>query len=280
MNNFIKKITSQTSLSTQEAWWLLEHVTNKKKESLVLQNSLSQAEQSDIEKLILKIKNEHMPLAYILGFVPFLDLKIHVNPPILIPRQETEEWVQDLIEILKKQSSKDFSILDIGTGSGCIALALAKALPGAHVTAIDINILSIELARYNAKTNNISNVTFIQSDLFSSIPSGARFDLIVSNPPYIDPSMINSISKQVKDWEDHRALFADNQGMAIIDKILQQSHDFLYSRADMPFQLVLEIDQYHKDGALSCAQNYDWSATARKDSFGNWRTLWCTKNIL
>jgi release factor glutamine methyltransferase len=279
MNSLIKQITAKTSLSTQEAWWLLEHVTKQKKETLIIQNSLSEQDQLSLQNLILKIKDEHMPLAYILGFVPFLDLKIHVKPPILIPRQETEQWVQELIEVLKNEPSADFSILDIGTGSGCIALALAKQFPLAHITAIDINRSALELARQNAKINGISNVVFIESDLFLSIPSRSRFDLIVSNPPYIDPSMMNSLSKQVKDWEDHLALFADNQGMAIIDKILQQSHDFLYSRPDMPFQLILEIDQYHKDGALSCAQNYDWSATANTDSFGNWRTLWCKKNI-
>ncbi|MCX5923278.1 MAG: peptide chain release factor N(5)-glutamine methyltransferase [Candidatus Dependentiae bacterium] len=278
MNSFIKTITAQTSLSTQEAWWLLEHVTGKKKETLITQGSLSEQEQLSLQSLILKMKDEHMPLAYILGFVPFLDLKIHIKPPILIPRQETEQWVQELIETLKNKPAQNFSILDIGTGSGCIALAIAKQFPLAHITAIDINRSALELARHNSKTNGISNITFIQSDLFASIPSGSRFDLIVSNPPYIDPSMIHSLSKQVKDWEDHAALFADNQGMAIIDKILQQADDFLKPCLNMPFQLVLEIDQYHKDGALSCAQNYDWSATACKDSFGNWRTLWCKKN--
>ena len=278
MNSFIKTITAQTSLSTQEAWWLLEHVTGKKKETLITQGSLSEQEQLSLQSLILKMKDEHMPLAYILGFVPFLDLKIHVKPPILIPRQETEQWIQELIEALKNEPAQNFSILDIGTGSGCIALALAKQFPLAHITAIDINRSALELARHNSKTNGISNITFIQSDLFASIHSGSRFDLIVSNPPYIDPSMIHSLSKEVKDWEDHAALFADNQGMAIIDKILQQADDFLKPCLNMPFQLVLEIDQYHKDGALSCAQNYDWSATACKDSFGNWRTLWCKKN--
>ena len=277
MNNLIKKITGQTSLSIQEAWWLLEHVTHQKKEELIFKKSLSPEEQATLDQSITQLSNQHMPLAYILGFVPFLDLRINVQPPILIPRPETEEWVHELIKNIQENNPNISSILDIGTGSGCIALALARSFPSAHVTAIDINNKALDLARQNAKINNVINIDFIESDLFSAIPSNTRFDLVVSNPPYIDPNMIDTLSKQVKNWEDHTALFASNQGMAIIDKILQQTGDFLHPSETMPFQLVIEIDQYHKDGALSCAENYDWSGQASKDSFGNWRTLWCKK---
>ncbi len=277
MNHLIKKITDQTNLSTQEAWWLLEHVTNKKKEELFFEHSLSPQEQDYLKKCVDKLNNEHIPLAYILGFVPFLDLHINVQPPTLIPRPETEQWVHHVIKIIQENHPTISSILDIGTGSGCIALALAKHFPRAHVTAVDISASALELARQNAKINNLSNVTFMHSDLFSAIPSNARFDLVVSNPPYINPDMIDTLSKQVKNWEDHTALFASNQGMAIIDKILQQAGDFLHPVDTMPFQLVIEIDQYHKDGAVSCAQNYGWTAQATKDSFDNWRTLWCKK---
>lgn len=288
----IKEIISKTNLSSQEAWWLLEHVTGKRKEELILDPRLSKDDGKETSKLshfltpqqqailqecIAKLTIEHMPLAYLLGCVPFLDLTIDVAPPILIPRPETEEWVHNLIQALKSHEKELKNILDIGTGSGCIALALAHHFPQAQVTALDINPDALKLAQHNAEKNKISNITFLQSDLFSALTHNDAFDLIVSNPPYINPEMNQTLSPQVKNWEDPRALFAPNQGLEIIEKILKNSNHFLKSSTTLPCQLVIEIDQYHKDAAVTLAQSAGWSTTAHKDSFNNWRIIWCKK---
>ena len=109
----------------------------------------------------------HKPIAYILQEVPFGDLSITVRPPILIPRPETEEWVMDLIEKIKLSGARNLRILDMSTGSGCIALAFAHAFPDAQVFAVDISPFSLLLVSENKKKLNLTNVTCIESDLFS-----------------------------------------------------------------------------------------------------------------
>src|SRR3989344_5732075 len=134
----LQSITQQTNLSPQEAWWLIEHITQKSQaQLLIIDDQLSSQELQNLDRALGQIKNEHKPLAYILGFIPFLNLKIQVQPPILIPRPETEEWVSHVIEQFKSIQTDVCTILDIGTGSGCIALALAKNFPQARITAID-----------------------------------------------------------------------------------------------------------------------------------------------
>lgn len=275
MKQYLDAITAATDLSPQESWWLLEHITNKTKQQLMLDNKLSADEIIKLDEAILQISQQHKPLAYLLGWVPFLDLKIQVEAPILIPRHETEEWVADLIKQLQK--SEFGTILDIGTGSGCIALALAKNFPNAQITAIDVNEKALDLAKRNAILNNIENINFLQSDLFDQLPTKSKFDLIVSNPPYIDPAEKPTMSDQVTNWEDHTALFAAEQGMAITAQILQKSGDFLNDTTKLPVQIIIEIDRNQKDKAIALANKFGWDGTAHKDSFGKWRTIWCKK---
>ena len=278
MKQFVNQITATTDLSPLQAWWLLEHITNKTKQQLMLHNNLSTDEINKLNDAIDELSKHHKPLAYLLGWVPFLDLKIKVEPPILIPRHETEEWVAKLIEKFQKFKGDIQTILDIGTGSGCIALALAKNFPHAKVTAVDINPKALDLAQRNATLNDIQNIEFLQSDLFTELPTNNRFDLIVSNPPYIDPAEAPTLSAQVRNWEDQGALFASDQGMAIITQILQKSGNFLTNTTKLPVQLVIEIDRNQKDRVIALTNKFGWDATAHKDSFGQWRTIWCKKN--
>ena len=161
ITQLINRITSSTNLSNQEAWWLLEHITAQSREKLLTTNDISKTQIDQLDQILLQIRQDKKPLAYILGFVPFLSLKIKVAPPILIPRPETEEWVEKTIAMLQPIQDQPLKILDIGTGSGCIALALAHHLPNAKITAIDINPQAIALATENTKINNISNVNFL-----------------------------------------------------------------------------------------------------------------------
>lgn len=272
-----KLIANQTGLSSQEAWWLLEHITKKSHAQLLTITELSPQELLDLDQAMIQIKLHHKPLAYILGFVPFLDLKIQVEAPILIPRHETEEWIASLIDQLKDFKSEIRQICDMGTGSGCIALAMAKNFPDAQVTAIDINPQALILAQKNATLNDLQNVTFVQSNLFENLNKNIKFDLIVSNPPYINPEYAKSIKKEVLEWEDHQALFAQKSGLSIISQIMQNGANFLQKNSTLPAQLIFEIDHDQREAILQQASEFAWTSQAHKDSFGQWRTIWCTK---
>ena len=271
----INHIIQATSLSPQQAWWLLEFITDTTRTQLQFSTeSLTAEQQQKLDLCIKEIAIDHKPLAYILGWVPFLDLKLLVTPPTLIPRPETESWVNELIESITHIQKQKLTILDIGTGSGCIALSLAQAFPTSHVYAVDIAPSAIELAQKNAQLNNISNVTFLQSDLFSNLPADLKFDLVVSNPPYINPAA--QLDASVLNWEDHGALFANNQGMQIIEQIVQQAKNHLKKNNELKYQLVMEFDVSQGDIVKNLLESCGFNdIEIRKDQFDRDRTVWC-----
>ncbi|HEV2917232.1 MAG TPA: peptide chain release factor N(5)-glutamine methyltransferase [Candidatus Babeliales bacterium] len=269
----VQKLVSHYSTreANQHAWWLLEAVTGKNEAVLLASNYILNTKQ---EKLLYTWLDQHLiehkPLAYIIGWVPFDDVRITTHPPILIPRPETEEWCMRLIDILQKQSYKKFYILDLCTGSGCIALALAKALPEAIILATDINSEALKLAVDNAKHNNIFNVTFIQSDLFANI-SAHQFDLIVANPPYIAPDEWQSLDASVRLWEDPQALLASNQGLSIITTIIKQAPAYMKKPSDIKIpNLYIEIDYNQASHVQQIMHQYGYSNIhIWRDLFGN-----------
>jgi len=202
--------------------------------------TLTKEQQQKLEHWINQRVNEKKPLQYILGKVPFCDLEILVEPPILIPRPETEEIVCWLIEQIKQQGHKNLSILDVCCGSGCIGLALARAFPEATVVGLDINEQAIDLSEKNKKHNNISNISFVQSDLYQALSKEQVFDIIISNPPYLSEESYENVSDEIRIWEDKQALVAQHDGMALYEKIIAQSHNFLKQTNKGP-HLVLEI---------------------------------------
>lgn len=171
---------------------------------------LSEKERQQIDQIIIRLqKNE--PLQYILGETEFYGLPVKVRPKVLIPRPETEELVEWVINRhcgLDPQSLDNLRILDIGTGSGCIAIALAKHLPEATVFGMDISREALEIAEINRQNNHVA-VQWIQGDILSEsmekIPEA--LDIIISNPPYITPSEKSDMQKNVLDYEPHAALF-------------------------------------------------------------------------
>ena len=245
--NQLSKIYSTKIEQEQVAWWLLEKLTNKTQAALIAQKTVivSPTEEKMLNGWLEEHINNKKPLQYILGTVPFLNLTLKVVPPVLIPRPETEEWVSNLIEQLQQLKNQKLTILDIGTGSGCIALALAKALPDSIVYATDISQLALKVAEENCRTNNISNVRFVLSDIYDNMRN-VFFDLIVSNPPYIAPHYWKTLDKSVTEWEDKQALIADNEGLAVIFAIIADAHKLLKENNEMKQltipQLVLEID--------------------------------------
>lgn len=235
------------TLCQQYAWWILQAICEKTKTELIIQETvmLSPEQQQKIDQWMEYLIEDKMPLQYVLGFVPFADLEILVEPPTLIPRPETEEWCLYIIEHLSLLNKKKLMILDIATGSGCIALACAHYLPQARIVATDIADSALELTEKNIEHNKIRNVTAIKSDLFESIPRDMKFDIILSNPPYITASEFVDLDETVTRWEDHNALVAPDSGLAIIKKIIAQAGQFIQTNDEMKHknipQIVIEI---------------------------------------
>ncbi len=209
---------------------------------------VDQIKLNKLEENIYKHINLNMPLQYIEGHITFLDLKIAVKAPILIPRIETEYWVYNLIQDLNILKNESLNILDLCTGSGCIALAFAKNFKNSIVYALDISEKACNLAMHNAKINDIKNIKILKSDLFDNLEKDIKFDLIVANPPYISHEQFRTLDPMVKNWEDKRALVANDSGLEIIKKIIYNSKNFLkinnFKLNNLP-QLIIEIDYTH-----------------------------------
>lgn len=199
---------------------------------------------TDIKKIdsFLERRAKREPLQYILGYVDFYDLKINVGPGVLIPRPETEQMAEEIIKIMssvkcqvsdKEKSSflatshPSLRILDLCTGSGCLALALAKAFRNADVYGTDISAKAIKCARENAVRNRIKNVTFLKGSLFEPVNKVPKFDLIVSNPPYIESADISGLQPEVRDWEPTDALDGGEDGLRYYREILKDAKRYL-----------------------------------------------------
>ena len=164
------------------------------------------------------------PLQYITGHQEFWGLDLLVTPAVLVPRRETEHAVEAALELLREIKSP--RVIDVGTGSGCIALALASELPGASLNAVDISNDALEVARKNAKRLNLLNrVAFSQSDLLGSYLNGAlAFDMVVSNPPYVGDSEADKLQVEVREHEPHQALFGGGvEGLDIYRRLIPQA---------------------------------------------------------
>lgn len=187
---------------------ILESACGMDRQSVLLgkDKQLSRNEISLIRKIVGELRKSR-PIQYILGETEFFGLKIHVREGVLIPRPETEELIEAICTEIKgdEANRRTFRILDIGTGSGCIAIALATQFPGAIVTAIDISEEALEIAAENARLNRIA-VNFSQADILHDEIAG-EWDLIVSNPPYITPKEMDEMERNVLDYEPHLALF-------------------------------------------------------------------------
>ena len=186
-----------------------------------LQREISEGERQFVEDIYRKLAN-HIPAQYIIGHAEFFGMQLKVDERVLIPRPETEELVE---LILAENPKENLKVLDIGTGSGAIALALAKNRPDWTITASDISQDALDLAMENAKNQGLT-LSFIKSDCFSEISS--KYDIIVSNPPYISRVDEAEVALNVLHSEPHVALFADEDGLAIYRRIAEESKDFLY----------------------------------------------------
>ena len=210
--------------------------------------------------IAIKELESGIPVQYIVGNVDFYGYTFKVNKNTLIPRFETELLVEKTIKYINKYFNNEIKILDIGTGSGCIAITLNKLLDNSMVTAVDISKDALDVARENNKINN-TDVNFIESDVFSNIND--KYDVIISNPPYI--SYDEDIMDVVYNNEPHMALYADDNGLYFYDKILMECRKYLNDRFFIAFEIGYKqgndviniINKYFDNVNISLEKDYN-----------------------
>jgi len=206
---------------------------------------------------------KHEPIQYVLGKTKFCNLNFSVNESVLIPRPETEE----LVNIILKNELGNKTVLDIGSGSGCIAVSLAKHSPKAKVTALDICKDAIELSQRNAKENDV-NLEFINADILN-YKSDKKYDSIVSNPPYVIELEKKHMSKNVLDYEPELALFVKNDDPLQFYKAIL---DFAKNSLNKNGEIYFEINESYKDKIMELVNNYGYSnVDCKLDVFGKYR---------
>ncbi|WP_204983694.1 peptide chain release factor N(5)-glutamine methyltransferase [Streptococcus equinus] len=206
-----------------KGWSLLDFILHQNKE-------VTESDQKLLESIMAQLEDHRSP-QYITGKAYFRDLELAVDERVLIPRPETEELV-DLV--LKENSKADLRVLDIGTGSGAIAISLKSARPDWQVTASDISQGALQLAEENSKLNQVS-LDFVESDVFSQITG--TFDVIISNPPYIAYGDKDEVGVNVLASEPHLALFADEDGFAIYRQIIEGAGEHLSENGKLYFEI-------------------------------------------
>ena len=211
---------------------------------------------------IKRLENE--PVQYIVGNVSFYGNIINVDKRVLIPRFETEELVEKTIEYIKKNNYT--SIVDIGTGSGCIAITLKKMFPNIKVDAVDISIDALSLAKINAKENNV-NINFYNGNLLE--PLKEKYDIIISNPPYI--AYDEEIMEIVKKNEPHIALYAPNNGLYYYEKIIKNAKKYLNENGLIAFEIGYNQAESIKKITSKYLDNYTFEV--KKDMTGKDRMV-------
>ncbi|EMN4128884.1 MULTISPECIES: peptide chain release factor N(5)-glutamine methyltransferase [Providencia] len=222
VNQAVARLSSSDS-AKRDAEILLQHITGQSRSFIFAfaETTLTPEEYQALEALLSR-REQGEPIAYIIGEREFWSLPLFVSPATLIPRPDTECLVEQALSRLPPQSCR---ILDLGTGTGAIALALASERLDSSVVGVDFNPEAVSLAQRNQQRLAIDNVQFLQSNWFSSL-SSQHFDMIVSNPPYIDENDLHLQQGDVR-FEPLTALVADNQGLADLDHIVSKSREYL-----------------------------------------------------
>lgn len=284
-NRFLHALSSLYDEKEIESFFYLtlEKLHQKKRIDLALQPDLAMDETqfSQWETVLAELKT-HKPIQYILGDTEFYGLPFLVNENVLIPRPETEELVQlilDDLSIRAQSRSENITILDIGTGSGCIPISLKKNLPSAEVFAIDVSKNALEVAQKNAEINRVE-VNFIEANILLTdslvLPTrnsqlATLFDIIVSNPPYVRNLEKAEINPNVLEFEPHLALFVeDNDALLFYRKITELAKNHLSENG----KLYFEINQYLGKETVALVESYGFNNVQLiKDIYGNDRMI-------
>lgn len=274
-NTFVQQLIPLYEKEEIESFFylVLTHLKNLSRVDLAL-NPDTEFSESELEKMDFyagELKN-NKPIQYILGITNFFGLEFAVNPNVLIPRPETEELINWIIS--ENKNPTNLKILDIGTGSGCIATTLAKNLK-AEVTAFDISEKALETAQKNADHNQ-TFVHFVEFDILNDIWEGEDFDLIVSNPPYVRELEKEQIKPNVLDNEPHLALFVPDQDALIFYRKIA---DFALKHLSENGQLFFEINQYLGKQVVSLLEEKGFkNIVLKKDIYSNDRMIFAHKS--
>ena len=225
------------------------------------------------QKALLRLKN-YEPVQYIIGETEFYGLPFKVNKHTLIPRPETEELVEWIIDTSEFRI-QDFGLLDIGTGSGCIAISLAKNLPDSKISALDISDGALKIARKNAEMNKVE-VDFFQTDILNTKTLPKKYDVIVSNPPYVRELEKKQMRQNVLNYEPDSALYVKNDDPLLFYRVISQ----LAKKHLQPNgKLFFEINEYLADELTELLKSEDFkNIEVKKDIFGKNRMIKCNLN--
>jgi release factor glutamine methyltransferase len=217
-------LTSHTDSPLLDAEVLLGFVLNKPRTYLRAwcDNLLTDQQRASFEALI-KQRQQGTPIAYLTGTREFWSRDFTVTSDVLIPRPDTELLIELSLDLIPKNQA--VNLIDLGTGSGIIAVSLAAERPKAHVTAVDASLAALAVAKHNAQHHQLTNIEFYQSDWFNNVPS-TLFDLVISNPPYIDPDDEHLQQGDVR-FEPKTALIAEDHGLSDIQIIVDKARSFL-----------------------------------------------------
>ena len=252
-----------------KARMLMQFILNKPRQYIIVNDmqELSKSTEQEYFEAIQKLKH-NIPIEHITHQKEFMKLNFFVNENVLIPRQDTETLVEEVIKIAQKTNSK--KILDLCTGSGAIAVSLAKYIEKSEITAVDISQEAIKIASKNAIMNNVENqITFVKSDLFENVKK-EKYDIIVSNPPYIKKSEIPKLEKQVQK-EPTIALDGGVDGLDFYRKIIKQCYEYLKYKG----YLCLEIGYDQKEDVIELLKNEEKYSEIhfKKDLYDNDRIV-------
>ncbi|MCF6167821.1 peptide chain release factor N(5)-glutamine methyltransferase [Lutibacter sp.] len=251
---------------------LIEHQLKLSRVEIALNPAIeiSQTHLDFLQNALSNLK-KGVPIQYIIGKTEFYGLPFKVTKNVLIPRPETEELVNWILNDTKDIAN--INILDIGTGSGCIAISIAKNLPNATIFALDISSKALEIAKENAKLNGVS-IQFIEADILNSPKSNEKLDSIISNPPYVRELEKKQMQKNVLENEPHIALFVKNENpLLFYDKIA----DFALTNLKQNGSLYFEINQYLGNQTLDLLKSKGFqNIKLKKDIFGVNRMLKAT----
>lgn len=240
-----------------QAELLLAHVLRMPRMKLYLsfERDLAPPE-IDALRLLLQRRGQREPLQYIIGSTSFCGLEIAVNKNVLIPRPETEFLAERGWKFLLARPGVP-AALDLGTGSGCLAVALAANAPAARVAAVDVSNGALETARANARQNNVAErIDFFHGNMFDALPTGMKFDLIISNPPYIPTARIATLETEVRDFEPRGALDGGADGLDFYRLLAERAAEFLAPGGE----LLLELDDEGAERARGLFLANGWSA--------------------